>query len=349
MNIIAIDTTGFNTSIACVSNGKDVIFNLVQNHDVAEYKWQEYLLELPQYHHDFLLKNIDKILQEHKLGWDDIDAIAVSAYSGIYNCVLVGHTIATALAHAHKIPIIEIDHILAHAYSTWLERDINNFNFPLLVFTASGSHSDFSHLSDKNSYQLIYNTIPTESGDGAQRFIGIGKLFYQFSSLLFPENKGKEAFTKLIGILAKGDKDKLGFRKFYEGAIFDLDFTIFMERIAEYIYAQKKSKQGLSSSKKQEIALSWQATLVDILCEKIIYLAHMLGVKEVHIAGGISVNTYFKQVLRQRLQDEIPGVYLRLPVKKSYSFDNAAMIGILAYWQSKLNINLSSYKPIVTK
>ncbi|GAG90205.1 unnamed protein product, partial [marine sediment metagenome] len=96
MLILAIDTTGFSASIALVKDGKKVFFNKIDSGFIPGKNWWDFPYLLPSCHQKFLIRNLKGIK------WEDIDAIAVSTNSGIYNCILVGLSVAETLAYCYK-------------------------------------------------------------------------------------------------------------------------------------------------------------------------------------------------------------------------------------------------------
>jgi len=339
MLILAIDTTGFSASIALVKDGKKVLFNKISSGYIPNKYWKDFPYILPDHHQKFLLKNLKKI------NWKNIDAIAVSALSGIYTCILVGQTVADILGQIHKKPVIKVDHILAHVYSTWLEREPEKFNFPILVFSASGSHSDISLLKNISQYQNIYDTVPRKDEGDIKVFVGIGKIFYQLGKELGLIKTSDSGPKKLIEATGKGNPFKFDFTKYYHGKLLDLNFFDFMDSINKFV----RKKKRLSSELINNIAASFQESITEILTNKILKLAEIKKAKEIHIAGGISENKYLENKLKQKIKKEKLDFVLRYPTKKDYRLDNAAMIGALAYYQEKYKIKFKGFEPNITK
>ena len=347
MLILAIDTTGFASSISLVKNGKKVLFLKNSSGFLPNKRWEEFVYILPSHHQEFLLNNIEKELKKHKIRWNQIDAIAVSAISGIYTAILTGVVIAQTFAKIYNKPLIKVDHILAHNYSTWLERKPEKFNFPILVFSASGSHSDFFLIKDINQSQSLCSNVAIKNFGGIQTFIGIGKIFRAIGkslSLIRPIDK-TASIKKTINAMDKGDSFKYDFTKYYKGELLDLNFFSFLNSINKFIEKQTKKSIKITN----DIAASFQESITKILAQKIFKLAQMKKVKEIHITGGISENKYLENKLKQEIKKQKLDFILRYPIKKEYRLDNAAMIGSLAYYQEKYKIKFKNFKPNITK
>jgi len=78
----------------------------------------------------------------------EIDYIAVTTHPGLVPSLLTGITVASTLSQALGIPIVPIDHIEAHIFSNWLERDESEIAFPLVCLTVSGGHNELWYMSD---------------------------------------------------------------------------------------------------------------------------------------------------------------------------------------------------------
>jgi len=338
MLILSIDTTGFSSSIALVKNGNEVVFNRISSGFVPGKNWWDYPYLLPQFHQKFLLNNLKEI------NWKEIDAIAVSAKSGIFNCIVAGTSIAQTLGEIYQKPVIEIDHLLAHFYSTWLERNPNDFNFPVLIFSASGSHSDFALVRNKGRCEIIAGAVPKQDRGGVKTFLGIGKVFYQFGKNIGLIPSDDAGVSKLITATSKGNPNKFDFTKYYRGKLLDLDFSDFINSIEKEIKKKRKTPQLLN-----DMAASFQESITEILSDKIIKLAQKEQTNEIHIAGGISENKYLKNKLKDKIKEEKLPFVLRYPTKKQYRLDNAAMIGALAYYQKRYRIEFINFEPNVTK
>jgi len=341
MIILAIDTTGFSAGLALVENGQEVLLNKFSSGFVPNKNWWDFLYLLPSHHQKFLINNIENLFKKNSFRWEDIDAIAVSAYSGVYNCVLVGRSIAETLAYAFQKPLIKVDHILAHLYSTWLERNPSHFQFPILVFSASGSHSGFSLLPDKKRCRVLFDEAPHQKKGEVQIFLGVGKVFYQMGKRLGLITPADPDIHKLIKAAKQGNPYRFDFSSCYQGPLLDLNFYDFMDSIDKFA---KKRKADVN-----DVAASFQESINQILKNKIMELARIKKAKEIHIVGGISENKDLKNKLKEEIKKERNSYVLRYPAKKQYRLDNAAMIGCLAYYQEKYKIKFKNFEPKITK
>ncbi len=349
MKILAIDTAGYSVSVAITDN-EQVLFERIISFPISfppSGNLDDVLNFLPQLHQKFILKIVEESFKKTKLGWNDIDAIAVSAYSGIYHCVLVGLATAHALSRFHKKPLIIVDHILAHIYSCWIERDPREFRFPILAFSASGSHSGFSLITGFNECRIIYDRVPKETSGNAETFVGIGKFFDKIGRNLNIASSESD-IKKLIKIMSKGNPYKFDFVSGYRGGLFDFDFSELMLMVDKLKWRQER-KSKMSPRFIQDVAASFEESICGILARKIFEVVEITGAKEIHINGGISENECLKKKLKEKITKEKLDFVLRYPVKREYGLDNAAMIGVLAYYQQKYKIKFANFRPQITR
>ena len=94
--------------------------------------------------------------------------------------VLVGFTMAKALASGWDVPFVAVNHLEGHVYATWLEEGatpIDEPGLPLLCLIASGGHTDLVLMRGHGKYQLLGRTRDDAAGeafDKAARVLGLG-------------------------------------------------------------------------------------------------------------------------------------------------------------------------------
>ena len=78
----------------------------------------------------------------------------------------------------HKKLVIPIHHIEGHIYANWLDRNENDFQFPIIILTASGGHNDLILMKDYGSYEYIGRTRDDASGEAFDKVARILGLSY---------------------------------------------------------------------------------------------------------------------------------------------------------------------------
>lgn len=186
MNILAIETSCDETSVAIVRDGRHIITNVVASQIALHQKYGGVVPELASRQH---IVTIIPVLQEAfsraNMDWVNIDAVAVTSGPGLSPALLVGVNAAKAIAFARSKPLVSVNHIEGHIYSNWLipEADAASGEvkaeprFPVLCLIVSGGHSELVLMTGHGQYRLLGKTIDDAAGeafDKAARILGLG-------------------------------------------------------------------------------------------------------------------------------------------------------------------------------
>ena len=105
-----------------------------------------------------------------------IDAIAVTAGPGLFSSLMVGVETAKALAFAWKVPLVRVNHIEGHLYSSSIN-ETKPIKFPALALIVSGGHTELILMKKHGSYRLIGRTKDDAAGeafDKTAQMMGLG-------------------------------------------------------------------------------------------------------------------------------------------------------------------------------
>jgi len=89
----------------------------------------------------------------------------VTTNPGLLPSLLTGTTVASTISTVLKIPIIPINHIQAHVFSNFLEREEEEIKFPLICLTVSGGHNDIYSMKDIWDLEKVGSTTDDSSGE----------------------------------------------------------------------------------------------------------------------------------------------------------------------------------------
>jgi N6-L-threonylcarbamoyladenine synthase len=186
MNILAIETSCDETSVAIVRDGRHILANVVASQIDLHRKYGGVVPELASRQHVVtIVPVLEEAFQRADLSWENVDAVAVTRGPGLSPALLVGVNAAKALAFARSKPLVAVNHIEGHIYSNWLipERDaaegrsVPEPRFPAVVLIVSGGHSELALMSGHGQYRLLGKTIDDAAGeafDKAARILGLG-------------------------------------------------------------------------------------------------------------------------------------------------------------------------------
>jgi N6-L-threonylcarbamoyladenine synthase len=326
--ILGIETSCDETAVAIVKNGKNIISNVVSSQIESHKRFGGVVPEIASRHHvEQMTLVLEQALDEGKMTWNEIDAIAVTEGPGLVGALLVGVNSAKALAFAKQKPLVGVHHIAGHIYANRLEQE---FEFPLLALIVSGGHTELVIMKDHGQYEVIGETRDDAAGeayDKVARMLGL------------PYPGGPH-----IDRLAHEGKETIDFpRAWLEEGSYDFSFSGLKSAVINKIHNAKQRGETL---KDEDIAASFQASVVEVLTKKTLRAAKEYNVKQVIVAGGVAAN----KGLRTSLTTAFSGSDIPLYVPPlSLCTDNAAMIaaaGTVNYWNGKrsgldLNANAS--------
>ncbi len=126
-------------------------------------------------HVERLDHTIARALNSAGMTFIDIAAVAATAGPGLIGGVMVGLTAAKAIALAHRLPLIPINHLEGHALSVRLT---DRAEFPFLLLLVSGGHTQLVWVKGLGDYQRLGSTIDDAAGeafDKTAKLLGLGQ------------------------------------------------------------------------------------------------------------------------------------------------------------------------------
>lgn len=329
--ILGIETSCDETAVAFVKNGKEILANVVASQIEIHKRFGGVVPEIASRHHvEQITYVLDQAMQEAAVTWEDIDAIAVTEGPGLVGALLVGVNAAKAIAFAKHKPLIGVHHIAGHIYANRLEQE---FQFPLLALIVSGGHTELVLMKEHGTYELIGETRDDAAGEAYDKVARM---------LNLPYPGGPQ-----IDRLAESGKETIDFpRAWLEPDSYDFSFSGLKSSVINKIHNAKQRGEQLNS---EDIAASFQASVVDVLTTKTVRAAKQYKVKQVIVAGGVAANKGLRNAMEREFSKlEIP---LQIPPLHLCT-DNAAMIaaaGTIAFEQgirSTLELNARAALPL---
>ena len=330
MKILAFETSCDDTSIALFENQE-----LVSMHTKSQIKIHNQtggvVPEVASREHaNVIFDVLDEVLNEWKTTLQDIDYIAVTTHPGLVPSLLTGITVASTLSQTLDIPIIPIDHIEAHIFSNWLERKESEIEFPLVCLTVSGWHNELWYMSDMWTREKLGQTQDDAAGEAFDKVAKMMGLGYPGGPIV--SKLAEEHVQSVVPFSTKGekiqDRGKVLFpRVFLEKSEFGFSFS----GLKSAVKREVDIRGELTLADQQEISYEFQSAVNEVLCYKLLEASRQKWVKTVLLAGWVSANND----LNTRITEESQKLWLKFfaPKKKLYCMDNAAMIGILAYYR----------------
>src|SRR3954451_7702276 len=186
MNILAIETSCDETSVAIVRDGRHIVCNVVASQIPLHKKYGGVVPELASRQHVItIIPVLEEALERANYTWVNLDAIAVTRGPGLSPALLVGVNTAKGIAFARQKPLVAVNHIEGHVYSNWLipeseaaeGRAEPEPRFPAVCLIVSGGHTELILMTGHGQYRLLGKTIDDAAGeafDKAARILGLG-------------------------------------------------------------------------------------------------------------------------------------------------------------------------------
>ena len=267
------------------------------------------------------------------VGFDGINAVAVTYGAGLLGALLVGVSFAKALAYALNKPLIAVDHIRGHLAAAYTCAP--DLEPPFVTLLASGGHTAVLYAETEGKFEILGATLDDAAGEAFDKVARVLGLKYPGGPNI--EKCIREGDGKPVVPMPKMLKGGGGYNFSYSGL-----------KTAVINYCHTMEQKGLPYSK-ADVAASFQCAAVDVLVEKTMAAARAQGVKTVTAGGGVAANSY----LRERLSSECRRAGLRLVLpEKRLCTDNAAMIaaeGAVQYRLgnfAKLDLNAKASIPL---
>jgi N6-L-threonylcarbamoyladenine synthase len=318
VTILAIESSCDDTSVAVVRDGY-VLSNLIANQDI-HMSYGGVVPELASRAHQANIVPVThQAIIKAGIEPEDVNAVAFTRGPGLLGSLLVGTSFAKGFALARGVPLIEVNHLQAHVMAHFiLEKDKESRipSFPFLCLLVSGGHTRIIVMKSHLEMEVIGNTIDDAAGEA---FDKCGKV------IGFPYPAGP-----LIDKLAsQGDRNAFTFAKPYVKGL-DFSFSGLKTSFLYFLRDRIKDDPSFIENNKADLCASLQNVIVNILISKLVKASVQTGIMEIGIAGGVSANSGLREGMKAEAIRKKWNLFIPEFI---YTTDNAAMIGITAYYK----------------
>lgn len=320
MLTLGIETSCDETSVS-VTEGKAVLSNIVSSSVHLHSKYGGVVPEIAsRFHVEYIIDVLEKALRDSGKSLHDMELIAVTNGPGLVGALLTGISLAKSLSYALKVPIIGVNHVLAHLYSAFLSKE-NTPTFPFVGLVVSGGHTALFYCRSSYRQELLGQTQDDAVGEAFDKVAKILKLGYP----------GGPVIEKRA--LLSGAENRIRFPKTFLGKD-SLDFSYSGIKTAVLYYVRDRLDKSIVDSPWSmdrqlvaDICYSFQEVALDELVEKAFWGARMKKVKSIVVGGGVAANSRLREKFYEaaKFSDNIKVFF----PERSYCMDNAAMVGVL--------------------
>ena len=310
--ILAIESSCDETSAAVVVNGRTLLSNIVASQIKSHMRFGGVVPEIASRHHvEQITQVIEEALVQAGKTMEEIDAVAVTIGPGLVGALLIGISAAKAVALAANKPLIAVNHMAGHIYANQL---IEPLQFPLMALVVSGGHTELVYMPQDGQFEIIGETRDDAAGEAYDK---IGRIL----NLPYPGGKKMDE-------LAHSGEDVYDFpRAMIHEDHYDFSFSGLKSAVINRIHNAKQKGEEIVP---ENVAASFQASVVDVLVEKSKRALQEYPVKQFVLAGGVAANRGLRTALQEMMQSHYPSVTFSIP-PMNLCGDNAAMIGAAAY------------------
>jgi N6-L-threonylcarbamoyladenine synthase len=311
MLILGIETSCDETGIALYHSERGLLGHALYTQMAMHQEYGGVVPELASRDHiRRVLPLIRQVMHQAGAQMQDVDAVAYTQGPGLAGALLVGASIANALAFALGIPALGIHHLEGHLLSPLLARDPPRF--PFVALLVSGGHTQLMRVTAVGDYELLGETVDDAAGEA----------FDKTAQLLGLPYPGGPALAQLAE-RGRADRHKLP-RPMLEQMhkTGNLDFSFSGLKTAVMLLVRKHAPDAAG---KADVAASFQEAIVDVLVAKSLCALEQTGLARLVVAGGVGAN----RRLRERLDREAGQQGYRVYYPEfEFCTDNGAMIAL---------------------
>ncbi len=316
--ILGIESSCDDTSAAVIKNGI-----LLSNVTASQAVHEAYGGVVPELasraHQQNIVPVVDLAVKKAGINVEQLSAVAVTRGPGLLGSLLVGVSCAKGLAISLGIPLIDVNHLHGHVLAHFIKEenvDKPTPRFPFLCLLVSGGNSQIIKVKAYNDMEIIGQTIDDAAGeaiDKCSKVMGMG----------YPGGPIIERLAR------QGNPKAFSFSKPHING-YDYSFSGVKTSFLYSLNKWMKDDPDFIKKHKEDLAASFEATIVDILMDKLLKAAKDTRIRQVAVAGGVSANT----ALRQAFLDYAEKYHWKVFIPKfSFTTDNAAMIAITGYFK----------------
>lgn len=294
MITLGIETTAHTFGVGIVKDKK-----ILANERVAFTTEEGGMLprEVADHHVEKFDKVVEDALKKAKITLKDVDLIAFSQGPGIGNMLGVGAKVARSLSIIHKVPIIGVNHCIAHLE---IGKFLTKAKDPVLLY-ASGANTQVIAF-EGGKYRIFGETLDQGIGnflDSFARFLGLG---FPGGPKLYDLSLKSKNFIELPYVV-KG---------------MDVGFGGLLTNL--------KNKYSTGKYSKEDLAYSLQETAFSMLIEVSERAMAHCDKKELLLGGGVACNLRLQDMAKKMCKERKAKCFILEP---QYNIDNGAMIAVL--------------------
>lgn len=316
--ILGIESSCDDTSAAVIRDG--IMLSNVIASQAIHASYGGVVPELASRAHQLnIIPVVHEALKRAGVDKNELSAIAFTRGPGLLGSLLVGTSFAKGLAQALQRPLIDVNHLQAHVLAHFISEgkpDEHKPEFPFLCLLVSGGNSQIVLVKAYNDMEVIGQTIDDAAGEAFDKCAKVMGLPYPGGPHI--DRLAKEGNPKAFTL----NKPQIpGYNYSFSGLK-----TSFLYLLRDKV----KENPDFVAENLNDLCAAIQATVVEVLMNKLRKVATDLNIRQVAVAGGVSANSALRQAFIEHGLKYNWEVYIP---PFAFTTDNAAMIAMTGYFK----------------
>jgi len=308
MLLLTIETSCDETAAAVVRDGRETLSSVVSSQVAIHAEYGGVVPEIASRKHlEMISPVISQALRESETNLQAIEGICVTRGPGLAGALLVGLSVAKAIALARGIPFVGVHHIEGHILASFLEQPVE---FPFLALVVSGGHTHLYRVEGVGSYLTLGRTIDDAAGEAFDKSAKIMGLEYPGGA-------------RIDALAQEGDGTAVHLpRPLINDGSLNFSFSGLKTAMLQYV---TKNRVAIPSQQANDLCASFQQAVCDVLAAKTEAALRRSGLQRLVVAGGVACNSGLRARMG-RLASDL-GIELHIP-SPLLCGDNAAMLAV---------------------
>jgi len=324
MIVLGIESSCDETAAAVVRDGREVLASVVSSQIAAHRPWGGVVPEIASREHVAAFPAVvEEAVRQSGVGWDSLDAVAVTHGPGLVSSLLIGLSGARALGQALGKPVWGVNHIEAHLAGMFLDPAVPppEEAGPVLALMVSGGHTALAEMEAVGRYRLLGQTLDDAAGeclDKGATLLGLG--YPGGPAIERAARDGNPAYVKFPRGLEHA-------RNRVTDNGLDIGLCFSFSGLKTALLYRLKNHPGEREAHRADLAASYQAAVMDSLARRADRGLKATGANVLACVGGVARNALLRGQLETLAAHRGAALWLAPP---AYCTDNAAMVAAAA-------------------